>query len=168
MKRIVGVNYENGEVIGVNVDGLDDKTDSDYFKRVYLASWIEDYPFLICTRCEAEIDMNNSLGTPNHINYCPCCGATMVKRGVDMCIDAKETKRIADNAVIKQSDLIINDIDNKVLCAAKEGRYRETFEFSYPIRFRWEFVKKYLTDKGYQISVDMNDDIFRFSVLWYE
>ena len=38
MKRIVGVNYQNGEVIGVNVDGLNDKTDSDYFKRVYLAS----------------------------------------------------------------------------------------------------------------------------------
>lgn len=54
MKRIVGVNYENREVIGLTVDGLDDKTDSAYFKRVYIASWVEDYPFLICTRCEQK------------------------------------------------------------------------------------------------------------------
>ncbi len=168
MKRIVGVNYENEELTGVTMNGLNAETDSAYFKKVYLASWVEDYPFLICTRCEAEIDMNNSLGAPNHINYCPCCGATMVKRGVDMCIDAKEAKRIADNAVINQSDLFINEIANKVLHAAKEGRYKETFEFSYPLLFKWEIIKNYLKEKGYQISVDMNDDIFRFSVMWDE
>ena len=92
MKRIVGVDYENGEVIGLTVDGLNDKTDSDYFKRVYLASWIEDYPFLICTRCEAEIDMNNSLGAPNHNNYCPCCGATMVKK-MQICVLMQKKKK---------------------------------------------------------------------------
>lgn len=80
MKRIVGVNYENGELTDVTVSGLTDKTDSAYFKKVHLASWVEDYPFLICTKCEAEIDMKNSLGAPNHTNYCPCCGATMVKK----------------------------------------------------------------------------------------
>ncbi len=80
MKRIVGVDYENGEVVGLTVDGLNDETDSVYFKKGYIASWIEDHPFLICKRCEAEIDMNNSLGAPNHTNYCPCCGATMVKK----------------------------------------------------------------------------------------
>ena len=80
MKRIVGVNYENEELTGVTMNGLNAETDSAYFKKVYLASWVEDYPFLICTRCEAEIDMNNSLGVPNHTNYCPCCGAAMIKK----------------------------------------------------------------------------------------
>ena len=49
---------------------------------------------------------------------------------------------------------------------AKEGRYRETFEFSYPLPFRWEIIKNYLTEKGYQISVDISDATFRFSVMW--
>ena len=73
MKRIVGVNYENGEVSGLTVDGLNDGTGSAYFKRVHTAYWVEDDPFLICTRCEAEINENNS-------NYCPCCGSCMVGR----------------------------------------------------------------------------------------
>ena len=80
----------------------------------------------------------------------------------------KKARKIADNAVINQSDLLINDIANKVLDAAKEGRYKETFEFSYPLLFKWEIIKNYLKEKGYQISVDMNDDIFRFSVMWDE
>ncbi len=83
-----------------------------------------------------------------------------------MCIDAKEAKKIADNAVINQNAMVINDIANKVLDAAKEGRYKETFEFSYPLLFKWEFIRKYLTGKGYQISVDISDDTFSFSVLW--
>ena len=83
-----------------------------------------------------------------------------------MCIDAEEAKKIADNAVINQNAMVINDIANKVLDAAKEGRYKETFEFSYPLLFKWEFIRKYLTDKGYQISVDINDDTFSFSVMW--
>ena len=41
MKRIVGVNYENGEVIGLTVDGLNDETDSAYFKRVYIYSLLD-------------------------------------------------------------------------------------------------------------------------------
>lgn len=85
-----------------------------------------------------------------------------------MCIDAKEAKKIADNAVFNQNFIIIDDIANKVLDAAKEGKYKETFEFSYPLLFKWEIIKNYLKEKGYQISVDMNDDIFRFSVMWYE
>lgn len=83
-----------------------------------------------------------------------------------MCIDANEAKKIADNAVLNQNAMVINDIANKVLDAAKEGRYKETFEFSYPLRFRWEFIRKYLTDKGYQISADISDDTFSFSVMW--
>lgn len=83
-----------------------------------------------------------------------------------MCIDAKEAKKIADNAVLNQNAIVINDIDNKVFAAAKEGRYRENFEFSYPLRFQWEIIKDYLTKRGYQISVDINDDTFRFSVMW--
>ena len=83
-----------------------------------------------------------------------------------MCIDAKEAKKIADNAVFNQNAIVINDIANKVLDAAKEGRYRETFEFSYPLLFRWEIIKKYLTEKGYQISVNITDDTFSFSVMW--
>lgn len=85
-----------------------------------------------------------------------------------MCINAKEAKKIADNAVLNQNAIVINDIANKVFAAAKEGRYRENFEFSYPLLFRWEIIKDYLTKRGYQISVDMNDDIFRFSVMWDE
>lgn len=85
-----------------------------------------------------------------------------------MCIDAKEAKKIADNAVLNQNAIVINDIASKVFSAAKEGRYKETFEFSYPLLFKWEIIKNYLKEKGYQISVDMNDDIFRFSVMWYE
>ena len=49
---------------------------------------------------------------------------------------------------------------------AKEGRYRENFEFSYPLRFRWEIIKDYLTKRGYQVSVDISYDTFRFSVMW--
>lgn len=85
-----------------------------------------------------------------------------------MCIDAKEAKKIADNAVLNQNATVINYIANKVFAAAKEGRYRENFEFSYPLRFRWEFIKNYLTDNGYQISVDITDDTFSFSVMWDE
>lgn len=80
MKRIVGVNYENGEVSGLTVTGLKDGTGSAYFKRVHTAYRVEDDPFLICTRCEAEINKNNSLGAKNHSNYCPCCGSCMVER----------------------------------------------------------------------------------------
>ena len=83
-----------------------------------------------------------------------------------MCIDAKEAKKIADNAVLNQNAIVINDIANRVLDAAKEGKYRETFEFSYPLLFKWEIIKDYLTKKGYQISVDISDDTFRFSVMW--
>lgn len=83
-----------------------------------------------------------------------------------MCIDAKEAKKIADNAVLNQNAIVINDIANRVLDAAKEGKYRENFEFSYPLRFRWEIIKKYLTEKGYQISADISDDTFSFSVMW--
>ena len=78
----------------------------------------------------------------------------------------KKQKKIADNAVLNQNAIVINDIANRVLDAAKEGKYRENFEFSYPLRFRWEIIKKYLTDKGYQISVDISDDTFSFSVMW--
>lgn len=45
MKRIVGVNYENGEVSGLTVTGLKDGTDSAYFKRVHTAYWVEYDPF---------------------------------------------------------------------------------------------------------------------------
>lgn len=83
-----------------------------------------------------------------------------------MCINAKEAKKIADNAVLNQNAIVINDIANRVLDAAKEGKYRENFEFSYPLRFRWEIIKDYLTEKGYQISVDITDDTFSFSVMW--
>ena len=83
-----------------------------------------------------------------------------------MCIDAKEAKKIADNAVFNQNTIVINEIANKVFASAKEGRYRENFEFSYPLPFRWEIIKKYLTKRGYQISVDISDDTFRFSVMW--
>ena len=83
-----------------------------------------------------------------------------------MCIDAKEAKKITDNAVLNQNALIINDIANRVLDAAKEGKYRENFEFYYPLRFRWEIIKDYLTKKGYQISVNITDDTFSFSVMW--
>ena len=83
-----------------------------------------------------------------------------------MCIDAKEAKKIADNAVLNQNAIVINDIANRVLDAAKEGKYRENFEFSYPLRFRWEIIKNYLAEKGYEISVDITDDTFRFSVMW--
>ena len=74
-----------------------------------------------------------------------------------MCIDAKEAKKIADNAVLNQNAIVINDIANRVFSAAKEGRYRENFEFSYPLPFRWEIIKDYLTErediKLVQISV---------------
>ena len=83
-----------------------------------------------------------------------------------MCIDAKEAKKIADNAVLNQNAIVINDIANKVFAAAKEGRYRENFEFSYPLLFRWEIIKDYLTKRGYQISVNITDDTFSFSVVW--
>ena len=83
-----------------------------------------------------------------------------------MCIDAKEAKKIADNAVINNSVTIIDYIINKVVDAAKEGKYKETFEFSYPLLFKWEIIKDYLTKKGYQISVDITDDTFSFSVMW--
>ena len=83
-----------------------------------------------------------------------------------MCIDAKEAKKIADNAVLNHNPIVINDIANKVFAAAKEGRYRENFEFSYPLLFRWEIIKKYFTEKGYQIRVNITDDTFSFSVMW--
>ena len=83
-----------------------------------------------------------------------------------MCIDAKEAKKVADNAVINQNVIVINDIANRVFAAAKEGKYKETFEFSYPLIFRWEIIRKYFTNKGYQISADITDDTFSFSVMW--
>lgn len=83
-----------------------------------------------------------------------------------MCIEAKEAKKIADIAIINKSDIIINEISNNVVAAAKEGRYKETFEFSYPLPFRWEIIKNYFTNKGYQISVDISDDTFSFSIMW--
>lgn len=39
--------------------------------------WIKDGDFLICSACEAEINIKNSLGADNHRKYCPNCGAKM-------------------------------------------------------------------------------------------
>ncbi len=39
--------------------------------------WLDDGDFVICPRCEAEMDKKNSLGADNHKNYCPNCGAKM-------------------------------------------------------------------------------------------
>ena len=83
-----------------------------------------------------------------------------------MCIDAKEAKKIADNAVLNQNAMVNNEIAKKVLDASNEKKKKKTFEFSYPLLFKWEFIKKYLTEKGYQISANITDDTFSFSVMW--
>lgn len=46
---------------------------------VVYGRWIRDENFLICSKCEAEINAQNSLGIENHKNYCPNCGARMDK-----------------------------------------------------------------------------------------
>lgn len=37
--------------------------------------WLRDGDFIICSRCESEMDRKNSLGVDNYKNYCPNCGA---------------------------------------------------------------------------------------------
>ena len=44
--------------------------------------WLCDADFVICSRCEAEMNQKNSLGVDNFKNYCPNCGAKM-DGGVD-------------------------------------------------------------------------------------
>lgn len=39
--------------------------------------WLRDGDFIICSRCESEMDRKNSLGADNYKNYCPNCGAEM-------------------------------------------------------------------------------------------
>lgn len=83
-----------------------------------------------------------------------------------MWINAEEAKRIADNAVIINTDVIIRDIITKVEDAAKAGKYNENFIYHYPLVFQWEVIKKKLQDSGYQVSANINDNTFNVSVMW--
>lgn len=83
-----------------------------------------------------------------------------------MWINAEEAKRIADSAVITNTDVIIRDIMKKVEDAAKAGKYKENFAYHYPLVFQWEVIKKKLQDNGYQVSADINANTFSVSVMW--
>lgn len=83
-----------------------------------------------------------------------------------MWINAEEAKRIADSAVITNTDVIIRDIMKKVEDAAKAGRYKENFTYHYPLVFQWEVIRKKLQDSGYQVSADINANTFSVSVMW--
>lgn len=75
-KRITGVEYENGIVSGVTIDGLNDGTDKAYFKRELHGQWEtnSDRPdLLICSVCKCGFDMWKH--DPH--NYCPNCGSKM-------------------------------------------------------------------------------------------
>lgn len=39
--------------------------------------WLRADDFIICSRCEAEMNQKNSLGVDNFKNFCPNCGARM-------------------------------------------------------------------------------------------
>lgn len=39
--------------------------------------WLRADDFVICSRCEAEMNQKNSLGVDNFKNFCPNCGARM-------------------------------------------------------------------------------------------
>lgn len=39
--------------------------------------WLRADDFVICSRCEAEMNQKNSLGVDNFKNFCPNCGAIM-------------------------------------------------------------------------------------------
>ena len=75
-KRITGITYENGKVIGVTIDGLNDGTDKAYFKRELCGSWIihidpttDLFANCKCSRCgDTAYDASD---------YCPNCGAKM-------------------------------------------------------------------------------------------
>lgn len=39
--------------------------------------WLRADDFVICSRCEAEMNQKDSLGVDNFKNFCPNCGARM-------------------------------------------------------------------------------------------
>lgn len=72
-KRIVGVAYENGRVIGVTIDRLNDGTDKAYFKRELHGHWImHDDEFGLTCECS-----NCHIETMGDGKYCCNCGAKM-------------------------------------------------------------------------------------------
>ena len=83
-----------------------------------------------------------------------------------MWINAEEAKKIADNAIITNTDVIMCDIMTKVQDAAKTGKYKENFTYHYPLVFQWEVIKKKLQDSGYRVNVDITANIFYVSVMW--
>lgn len=83
-----------------------------------------------------------------------------------MWINAEEAKKIADNAIITNTDVIMCDIMTKVQDAAKAGKYKKNFMYHYPLVFEWEVIKKKLQDSGYQVSADMSANTFNVSVMW--
>lgn len=90
-KRITGVAYENGKVIGVTIDGLNDGTDKAYFKRELhgVWEWFDEEtgtPFTgyerewgwRCSYCGEELPDNYD--DPDDIptfRFCYNCGAKM-------------------------------------------------------------------------------------------
>lgn len=83
-----------------------------------------------------------------------------------MWINAEEARKIADNAIITNTNVIIRSIMTQVEDAAKSGKYKEKFAYNYPPAFQWEVIKKKLQDSGYQVSEDVIASTFSVSVMW--
>lgn len=83
-----------------------------------------------------------------------------------MWINAEEARKIADSAIITNTNVILCAIMSRVEEAAKAGKYKENFAYNYPLLFQWEVIKKKLQDSGYQVSADISNDIFSVSVMW--
>lgn len=83
-----------------------------------------------------------------------------------MWIDATEAHETANNAVKNNTDTMLIFLMNKVVDAAKSGKYKVSFTYPYPLTFGWETIRKHFTDAGYQVSADISNDTFSFSIMW--
>lgn len=66
-----------------------------------------------------------------------------------MWIDAKEAKSISNTAIEENTAMMRSLIMDGIVSAAKAGKYKVNFGFSYPLTFKWEAIKKYFTAAGY-------------------
>lgn len=76
MMKITGVDYENGSVVGVDVEGVDGRM---HLIPVVHGHWeMDNHSKLICSKCKIPSAMARQfIGMQYKSRYCPNCGAEM-------------------------------------------------------------------------------------------
>ena len=76
-KIITGVDYEDGQCVGVMVSGITGEQAPVYFERVRHGRWIEKEKYTFGVMYDCSICGDRILDNGHSWSYCPNCGAKM-------------------------------------------------------------------------------------------